>query len=225
MRTSAALIVLTLCLAPQLTGSARAQVAPGAFRLSLDTDIIGFAGVHIEPDGPTPNIDATVFSIGPNQLGGSRLVRPATPLGLGFGYTVTGRVLFGLRVGLGYDVISYDGGRDDEKLLALSLMPGLTFVPFGREAKLFIQVSPLLQIDRSKQGDRKDRVLLGGMSMGLGVLVFAGNRTSIDLGGFFEGRWGNEKIRDEVGGAVRTNTTADVRDLRGVLRFGLSWWR
>ncbi len=221
MRTSAALLLLTLCLAPL---SARAQVTPGTFRLSLDTDVIGFAGVHIEPHSNAPHTDVTVFSLGPNQLGGSRAVRPATPLGLGLAYTVTRRVLFGVRLGLGYDVLSYDGGGD-VKVLAVTVMPGLTFVPFGGDAKLFLQVSPLLQIDRSKSGNRTDRVLLAGLSAGLGVLIFSGSRTSIDLGGFFEARFGNSEITEKAGGVARTNTTADVRDLRGVMRFGLSWWR
>ncbi len=219
------LIVVLLAAMPR---AAQAQISQGTFRFSLDTDIVSFAGVHIVPASPASDVDVTVLSIGPNQLGASRALRPATPLGVGFGYALTRRVLLGVRVGLGYDVLSYDAGGEDVKVLALSVMPGLTFVPLGNDTKLFIQVSPLVQLDRERRGERRDRVLLGGFSLGLGALVFAGSRTSVDIGGFFEGRWGSDRVDTRVGaGPISANvmSTVDVRDLRGIVRFGLSLWR
>jgi hypothetical protein len=199
---------------------ANAQLGRGDFRLSLDTDILGVAAVSLDPDGVGPDQDYTVFSLGPNQLGGSRVTMPATPLGLGFGFVLSPKMLFGVRLGLGFDVVSPDGG-DNTKWLALSLMPGLTFVPIGRKAKLFIDVRPLFQVDREKREDYVRRYMYGGFGAGIGALIFPASSVSVDIGFHFEGRFGarHEENDDVEADGLR------VRDFRGVIRLGISLWR
>jgi hypothetical protein len=198
---------------------ARAQLGRGDFRLSLDTDVLGVAHVTLDPDGAGGDQENTVFSVGPNQLGGSHVTLAATPLGLGLGWVLSPKVIAGLRLGLGFDVISPDGG-ENRKVLALSLMPGLTFVPIGRKAKLFIDLRPLFQHNHSKSDDYKLRWMQGGFSTGIGALIFAASSVSADIGFHFEGRFGARHLEDpDEADGLR------VRDFRGVVRFGLSLWR
>lgn len=212
---------LVITIASFVASHAEAQLARGVLRLSLDTDVLSVASVETDPDGPGGEEETTVFGIGPNQLGGSIVVIPATPLGFGIAYTMTHKIMIGLRTGLGFDVIDVDGTDDKRKVVALSLMPGLTFVPIGQRAKLFITLSPLFQVDRIKQGgDFKQRALFGGFSAGLGTLIFPTGSVSADIGFFFEGRFGG--LKNENGA---NESEEDVRDLRGVVRFGLSLWR
>jgi hypothetical protein len=208
-----------VCMAAALP--AHAQLGRGDFRLSLDTDVIGVAHVTIDPDGGGPDQDTTVFSLGPNQLGGSHVTIATTPLGLGLGWVLSPKILFGVRLGLGFDVIAPEGDDENRKVLALSLMPGLTFVPLGRKAKLFIAVSPLFQVNRIKQDNYLERWMQGGFSTGVGALIFAASSVSADIGFFFEGRFGNrhQEVNDDEADGLR------VADLRGVIRFGLSLWR
>jgi len=200
---------------------AEAQLGREDFRFSIDTDVISVAHVVLDPDGPNNDAQTTVFGIGANQLGGSRVTAPASPLGLGFGWAVNRKLLLGVRLGLGFDVLSPDAGDQKRKVLALSLMPGITFVPLGRKAKLFLQASPLLQVNREKQGDLLYRWLLGGFSTGVGTMIFVGSAVSADLGFFLEGRFGRAKVEN-------TNFSWDgahVSDIRGIVRLGLSLWR
>ena len=97
-------------------------------------------------------------------------------------------------------------------------MPGIEFVPIGHHAKLFIAARPLFQANRSKEGSATDRWIQGGFSLGIGTYIFPSPAVSADLGFFFEGRFGNQKIDDN-------DSALDIRDLRGVVRFGLSLWR
>jgi hypothetical protein len=110
---------------------AEAQLGRGDLRLSLDTDVLAVAAVDIDQD-PGGELDATVISVGPNQLGGSHLVHAATPLGFGIGYATSSKLVLGLRTGIGADFVDVDGQDDAQRILALSLMPGLTFVPIGQ---------------------------------------------------------------------------------------------
>jgi hypothetical protein len=199
---------------------ARAQLGRGDFRLSLDTDVLGVAHVTLDPDGAGGDDQNTVFSVGPNQLGGSQVTLPATPLGLGLGWVMSPKILLGLRLGLGFDVISPDGG-ENRKVLALSLMPGLTFVPLGHKAKLYIDVRPLFQVNREKVDEYRLRWMQGGFSTGIGALIFAASSVSADIGFHFEGRFGARHLEnnDNEEDGLR------VRDFRGVIRFGLSLWR
>lgn len=199
---------------------ARAQLGRGDFRLSLDTDVLGVAHVSLDPDGAGGDAEYTVFSLGPNQLGGSHVTIPATPLGLGFGWVLSPKILFGVRLGLGFDVMSPDGG-ENTKVLALALMPGLTFVPIGRKAKLYIDARPLFQVNRIKADEYVERWMHGGFSTGIGALIFAASSVSADIGFHFEGRFGarHEERNDVEADGLR------VRDFRGVIRFGLSLWR
>lgn len=200
---------------------AQAQLSRGAFRFTLDTDVISVASVRIDPDGPADDYRQTVFGIGPNQLGASRVTQAASPVGLGLGWVLSPKIMLGVRLGLGFDVVSPENGGANEKILAFSLMPNLTFVPIGHKAKLFIQVSPLFQVNRDKQGSTTDRWLQGGFSAGLGTFIFPTSSVSADLGFFFEGRFGNQRVDVDD----NADTRAHVADLRGVVRFGLSLWR
>lgn len=199
---------------------AQAQLHKGDFRLSLDTDVISIAHVELDPDGPAPKYARNIYGIGPNQLGGSRATAPASPLGLGFGFVVSPKILLGVRTGFGVDIVAPDSGPNT-KILAFSLMPGLTFVPIGRKAKLFIALSPLFQVNRDKRGDAKSRWLEGGFSTGIGALIFPSSSISADVGFHFEGRFGNNRVEAND----QTDVTQHVADLRGVVRFGLSLWR
>jgi hypothetical protein len=203
-----------------LSGTAHAQIGRGDLRLSLDADMLGVAFVNVDPD-PAPDYDATVISVGPNQLGGSRawVPRSSTPLGFGLGYALSHRTVLGLRTGLGFDVVDDDDG-DKDRYLSLALMPGVTFVPLGHHAKLFINLAAILQLDRRKDDDFKDRLFMGGFTVGLGTLIFVSQRSSVDLGFHFEGRWGNYQVKEPD-----TDNETQVRDMRVVVRLGFSLWK
>lgn len=213
------LFALSFAFVAVLSGSAQAQIGRGDLRLSLDTDMLGIAFVEIDPDGPAED-EATVISVGPNQMGGSRAwPRLATPLGFGLGYAISHRTVLGIRTGIGFDVV--DGGDDENfRHLALSLQPGVTFVPIGRHAKLFINLAGLFQVDRVRHDDLRERLMLGGFAAGIGTLIFPSQRGSVDLGFFFEGRFGGFKRKEPD-----PEFDYDVRDLRVVVRLGFSLWR
>jgi hypothetical protein len=200
------------------SSTAFAQLSRGEFRLSLDVDVISIAHVSLNPDGPAPTTEALVFGIGPNHMGGSRATAATPTLGLGFAWVLTPKILLGIRVGLGYDLIAPDGDGPNEKLLAVSLQPGIEFVPIGHRAKLFIAARPIFQANRRKVGDFKDRWIEGGFSLGIGTYIFPSPAVSADIGFFFEGRFGNQKINNN-------EPNEHVADLRGVIRLGLSLWR
>lgn len=210
------------------TRPAEAQLRRGDFRLALDTDMISIAGVTVDPDGPG-KADTMVFGIGPNQLGQSRAAHlgldrgslATSPFGLGLHWTLSHKLQLGLRTGFGFDIYKPDGADDNLKVLALSLMPTLTIVPIGRKAKLFIALAPLLQVNRLKIDEYINRVLLGGFSTGIGALIFAGSAVSVDLGFFFEGRFGNERVELDD----NADTSAHIQVLQGVVRLGISLWR
>lgn len=202
------------------SGRAEAQLNRGTMRFSIDGDILSIGGVKLDYPGPAES-KATVVGFGPNQIGNARVHGAGpTPLGIGFGYVLTPKLLLGLRGALGYDVIAPDGARNNTRALAISLMPGITFVPLGRKAKLAINAAPIFQVDRAKrEGDPKARTLLGGFALGAGALIFVHNKLSADIGLQFEGRFGNRDDND-------TNDDDEhVRDLRGLIRLGVSFWR
>ena len=217
-RLSLCALVLWAC---AIALPAEAQLDRGDLRLSLDVDMLSMAGIEVDPDGPIGENEYTVFGLGPNQLGGARRTLGApTPLGLGLGWVLTPKIVLGARLGFGLDVEDGDGNDDSTRILGLSLMPGLTFVPVGQKAKLFLQVSPLLQVSRAKTDENKQRYLLGGFGLGIGTFIFVSNTLSVDLGFHFEGRFGGYEFDTRVGDAE-----GDVRDLRGVVRLGLSLWK
>jgi hypothetical protein len=201
------------------TAGAEAQLDRGTLRFSIDGDVLSVGGVEIDPPGPGES-SAMVIGFGPNQLGNARLSALPTPIGLGFGYVLQPKLILGVRVALGYDVIAPDGEDNNTRYLGLSLMPGITFVPLGHKAKLAIDAAPLFQVDRAKNDNRPtDRTLLGGFSLGIGALIFVNNRLSADLGFRFEGRFGNSD------NDASDENDVHIRDLRGVVRVGVSFWR
>lgn len=202
---------------------AEAQIGRGTLRFSIDADMLSVAFVEIEPEGRGEE-EATYFGLGPNQRGGAGRSGGPTGLGLGFAYALSSKLLLGARFGLGFDVVSPDGGDDNNvRFLALSIMPGLTFVPVGNKAKLFLSASPLLQVDRTKWERGKSRALLGGFGLGVGVLIFPSRSLSVDLGFHFEGRfggreWGRDELDNDEG-------EEDIKDLRALVRLGVSFWK
>jgi hypothetical protein len=209
--------VVTLC---AVVSSAEAQLSRGNLRLSIDADILSVASVELDYD-PGGEQNHTVFGVGPNQQGGALHSGPPTggptPLGLGVGYVLQPKLVLGLRFGLGLDVQSPDGSENNVRRLGLSLMPGLTFVPVGKRAKLFLSLSPIFQVSRSKQDNVGSwRTLLGGAGLGIGTLIFITNAVSVDLGFHFEGRFGNYDPRD--------GREVEITDLRGLVRLGVSLW-
>jgi hypothetical protein len=210
------LVALALAL---WTAGAQAQLDRGAWRFSIDGDMLSIGGVKTDPDGPGGESKAMVVGFGPNQLGNARLSGLPTPIGLGVGYVLTPKLVLGVRTSLGFDVVSPDGG-DNTRHLNLALMPGITFVPLGHKAKLAINGSPIFQVSRQKSdNDPTTRTLLGGFAFGIGTLIFVHNRLSADIGFNFEGRFGN------FDNDARDDNDVHIRDLRGVVRVGVSFWR
>lgn len=212
-RCAAFAFVVTMCvgLGSLVAVPAQAQLSRGNLRLSIDADMLSVAGVHI--DGQP---HATVVGLGPNQHGGGRLYSGPTPLGLGVGYVLQPNLILGLRFGLGYDVVAPSGAPNNTRILDISLMPGITFVPLGDRTKLFISAAPIFQVGRAKTLDTRDRTLLGGFGLGVGTFIFVTNAVSVDLGFNFEARFG---------GIERDGTPhRDVSDLRGLIRLGVSLW-
>lgn len=199
---------------------AAAEPSDGVVRFSIDADLLSMADVQHE-NAAGIEFEQTVYGIGPNQLGGSGVqpdtVIGTTPLGFGLGYGVSDRLLLGMRFGFGLDVRSPEGSAESLRVLTMSLMPGLTFVPLGDRAKMFLSASPIFQLDRNRIASDTRRTLLGGFSLGIGTLIFVVRSASIDLGFHFEGRFGNyENLRGEE---------TELRDLRGVVRLGISIWK
>lgn len=197
-------------------GRAEAQLGRGTMRFSLDGDMLSVGGVKRDPDGPGFSSKATVVSFGPNQLGNVRAGSALpTPIALGFGYVLQPEFILGVRAALGYDVVMPDGAQFNTRYLGLALQPGFTWVPLGNKTKLALSGAPIFQIQRAKTDNSpKDRILLGGFSLGVGALIFVRNDLSADIGFHFEGRFGNDN-----------NPDVHIRDLRGVIRLGVSFWR
>ena len=214
---------LASCVFVLLTGllavPVEAQLNRGDFRFSIDVDMLSMAAIEDEPEIGAEQ-EYTVFGVGWNQVGGAReTFSTPTPLGLGLGWVLNPKIVLGARLGLGLDVVDADGDDNSARILGISLMPGITFVPIGHKAKLFLQANPLFQVSRVKTDGAHDRYLLGGFGLGIGTLIFVSNDLSVDLGFHFEGRFGGRER--EVNGVDFEN---DVRDLRGVVRLGISLW-
>ena len=212
-RCAAFAFVVTMCvgLGSLVAAPAQAQLSRGNLRLSVDADMFSVAGVHVDgqPHG-------TVVGLGPNELGGGRYYSGPTPVGLGVGYVLQPKLILGLRAGLGYDVVAPSGAPNNTRILGLSLMPGVTFVPFGERAKLFISFAPIFQVGRAKTLNTRDRTMLGGFGLGVGTFIFVTNALSVDLGFNFEGRFG--------GAETNGMNHRDITDLRGLIRLGVSLW-
>jgi hypothetical protein len=211
----AVLAALAFALCLSVSPRAEAQLQQGALRFSLDTDFFTAGGVRFERGGA--NNDVTVFGFGPNHLGTNGFGYPMALTGLGLGYALRSKWVLGVRTGLGFDVYDGEGGSDKQRVLGLSLMPGVTWVPIGRDVKLFVNGSPIFQVNRRKQGDASERLLLGGFSFGIGALIFPVSAFSFDAGFHFEGRFGNDEDDNDE--------RLHIRDLRGVIRLGVSLWR
>lgn len=210
------LIALALAL---WTAGAQAQIDRGTWRFTIDGDVLSVGGVELDGPGPGES-SATIIGFGPNQLGNARASALPTPIGVGVAYALQPKLLLGVRTSLGYDVIAPDGADNNTRYLGLTLMPGVTFIPIGGRTKLALDAAPLIQVDREKTDNvPKRRTLLGGFSLGVGALIFIHQRLSADIGFRFEGRFGN---RDNDN---RDDNDVHVRDLRGVIRVGASFWR
>jgi hypothetical protein len=212
-------ILVALALALWTTG-AEAQLDRGDWRFTIDGDVLSVGGVEWDPPGPGES-SAMVIGFGPNQLGNVRANSALpTPIGVGAGYVLTPKLILGARVALGYDVVAPDGSDSNIRHLGLSLMPGITFVPLGHKAKLAIDAAPIFQVDRRKSDNTPTaRTILGGFSLGIGALIFVNNRLSADIGFRFEGRFGN------ADNDALDDNDVHIRDLRGVVRLGVSFWR
>jgi|GEM_PF-6101161 len=211
----------SLCLALLFveTASAHAQLRPATWRGFLDVDVFNAGVVQEDPRGPAKNEKFTLVGFGPNQLGNSRAVIATPPVGLGFGYVLKPRWMLGLRAGLGYDRVSAHDSAD-LKIFGMSFMPEVSFVPLGATAKLFIKFSPIAQYDQVKLGGSRTHIFMGCFSLGAGTMIFLSDTSSIDIGAYFEGRFGKLKPSPVSGGSY-----VDVDDLRAVIRVGLSFWK
>lgn len=197
---------------------AAAQLRQGSVRLWLDADILSVGTVRLNPRGPMPPRTDTVVGIGPNQLGSSRQVLPMPSVGVGVAWVLRPQWMLGVRTGFGYDSVAVDGAPD-QKALALSFMPDLRFVPFGDNSKLFFKFSPIAQFNQIKQGSSRRHIFMGCFSVGLGTFLFASPSSSVDLGAYFEGRFG--KLKPGPG----SSSYVDMNDMRGVIRLAVSLWK
>jgi hypothetical protein len=204
-----------------LTAPAHAQLREGSWRLGIDVDVFSGGVVHEDPRGPVKDQKTGVIGVGPNQLGSSRAVIDTPPLGVSFAYALKHKWMLGLRSGIGYDRLSSDQPTPDRKVLGLSFMPEVTFVPLSlsESSKLFARFSPILQYDRLKVGSATEHIFMGCFSVGVGTFLFLTPSSSIDIGAYFEGRFGKLKP-SPLGGSY-----VDVDDLRGLIRVGLSLWK
>jgi hypothetical protein len=165
--------------------------------------------------GPTRR--QTTVGIGPNQFGASEVALPSAPLGFGAGYVLLPKLLLGARIGLGYDRTSSADDVPSTSYLTWTFMPGITYVPHGEQAKLFLNFSPLLEFTRRKQGDTEQVRFGGCFSLGGGTMLFMSPTSSIDLGLYFEGRFPDIDEKPQA--------KTEISDLRWLLRVGLSLWR
>jgi hypothetical protein len=211
--------VLLAAFALSVSTPAQAQIRDGSMRFSLDTDVFTIGGVSVEPDGGN-SVDTTVVGFGPNLLGNTRAYFDMPSTGIGFGYALSSQFLLGLRTGLGFDVVDGEGNNDKVRHFGISLAPGLSWLPVGDKNKLFVALSPVFQANKAKNDNARSRAILGGFSAGVGGILFMANAVSVDLGFFFEGRFGGIKSN-----TLGVQGEGSVQDLRGVLRLGLSLWR
>jgi hypothetical protein len=207
-------LLLVLGVLGSLASHAEAQLSEGDLRIWMDADVLAVGVVREKPEGGTRN-NTTVVSVGPNQLGNSRVLLATPAVGVGVAYVLKPKWMLGARTGLGFDRVAFDH-QADEKRVAFSLMPELTFVPFGDDAKMFLKFSPIAQYNRIKRGSDKAHIFMGCFSVGGGMMWFRGRGTSIDLGAYFEGRFGTLKDPSDA--------KTDVDDLRGLLRLSFSLW-
>lgn len=198
------------------TGVVQAQLRPGTVRGGIDVDLFSAGAVRIRDDGAPSHTVTRVFSIGPNQLGAGQLLPPPmTPVGLSADYVLRPRWMLGARVGFGYDRLKTEG--DSQRALSISLMPSLTFVSGDGATKPFVRFSPIAQFTQYKLAGERQHMFMGCFSLGGGLMMFASEKASAELGLYFEGRFGDYK-------GVAGGGKADVDDLRGLLRLGVSLW-
>ena len=212
-----AAVFVAVLMSVVVTSTAQAHVNPGGYRVWIDADLFSAGVVRTDPKGSPPPAKTTLLGIGPNQLGASPVVLPTTPLGVGLAYVVRPNWLLGARLGTGYDRVAPESA-DPTRYISMSLMPEVTFVPIGHDAKLFVKFSPVLQFSAKRQGNAKATIFMGCFSLGVGTFIFTSHYSSLDIGAYFEGRFGDLE-REPTGNSV------DVNDLRGLIRGGISLWR
>lgn len=198
-------------------GRAFAQPSAGAWRAFLDTNVLGVDWVETTQRG-VPRQRTTLVTVGPNQLGASRLWIPTTPLGFGAGYIVKSGWMLDVRAGFGLDVLATKDDAGTPTYVAWSFMPGLTWMPPRMAGKLFLKFSPVLDFVQFKQGGERQRYFGGCFSVGAGSFLFTGEHASVDLGLFFEGRFPDVDKKPD-------NVKVEYTDLRTVARMGFSLWR
>lgn len=192
-----------------------AQLRPNAWRLFMDVDVLSLDWVRATQRG-REDVDTAVVSIGPNQLGASRLWIPTTPLGMGVGYLLKSHWMIDLRAGLGVDIAKASDSDEATTFIAWSFMPGLLWAPSS--PKLYLKFSPVLDFVQTKQGADRQRYFGGCFSAGVGSFFFLSENASADLGAFFEGRFPDLDQRP-------ANTKIEFADLRVLARAGISLWR
>jgi hypothetical protein len=196
---------------------AHAQPSAHTWRVFLDTDLVSYDWVETTQRGARTE-RTSVVSVGPNQLGASRLWLPTAPVGFGLGYLIHPRWLIDLRAGFGFDALVSDGDEATPTFVAWSFMPGLSWLPTRTNGKFYLKFSPVLDFVQAKQGRERQRYFGGCFSLGAGTFLFTGEHASADIGLFFEGRFPDLDKKP-------ANVKVEYTDLRGVVRIGLSLWR
>lgn len=193
-----------------VVSTARANPSRGEMRFSLDTDLLGIAGVDVKGNGRRGDEETSVFTVG----------TAVAPVSLGFGWALSEHTLFGGRVGFGFQKNNPEYAPSI-RLATFSLTPHFTFLPMGDDTKLYIEVGPILRIQHWQAGRADETSLAGGAGAALGLLVFTSHNASIDIGFFFDATFG-EVTRDL--GWFGEPEDRDARVLRGGVRLGVSIW-
>ncbi len=203
--------------------SAKAEVHQGDLRLTLDTPLLTVGRVKADRSDKVNYV-----GFGPGAIGGEALLSaPTSFVGLGFGYSFSDHVSAGGRVGFGYTTLSGDDDEGDSyNLWNFDLEPELRFFPVpNHDSAFFLSIAPVISFAGTGSDGYEESQLLYGGSVAIGESFFVAESVSFDI---------------SIGGQLRTGTVeasyddefddlgsdeADVTDIRGIVRIGISHWR
>lgn len=97
-------------------------------------------------------------------------------------------------------------------------MPEITFGPLGEDCQAVGEVQSRSSYSAAQRGNTKANILMGCFSVGLGTFLSTSHNSSLDIGAYVEGRFGDLE-------GAQTATSVDVNNVRGVIRGGVFLWR
>lgn len=162
--TLASLTLVALLLA----APASAQQVNGALRLHLETRVLGFESLTVNPEGPPASETTTTTTFGPGASG----------LGFGLGFGVSDNLVVGGNVTLQFRSENPDDGRTRSGQ-NLTLMPYIEALFGDSGARPFLGGALLLSFDSF---DDVSTTLFGLAGIG-GVHIFITDSYSLDVSG------------------------------------------